>query len=125
LKITFSAIKNLTNIFSTIDQNKLSFRTKYKISKLLKATKDEEEFYNSKFIEIITSFCELDEQGNPIIKDNNYIIKKDCIEECGVKMNELNTLEVDLPDIKFTPEELERTSLTIDQIMLIVDFIEE
>ena len=77
-------------------------------------------------MELITTYAAKDSSGNPVVNDNGAVkIIQDKLKEAGVAMNELNNTEVDKPNIKFTLEELEELKLSIGDMYLLDEFIEE
>ena len=56
---------------------------------------------------------------------NGVQIRKDSLVECKKAMDELNELTITLPDIKFKLEELEPINLKLDDLALLMPFIDE
>lgn len=94
-----------------------------KVVKFIKAIETETDFYNEKYSEIISRHAEKDKNGNIIRCENGLKIKKDCIDSCTKDINELNNLEVEKPNVLFTPDELEKCDLTGNDIYAIYPFI--
>ena len=69
-------------------------------------------------------FLEKDENGIPKVNESGgYKIKKDKITECFSLMNKMNNLEVQLPDLFFSFDELEELDLTLEQLETLEPFI--
>lgn len=111
-------IINFNAFYEAVKDKALSFKTSYKLAKIAKAVEVETEFYREKFREIILECAELDENGAPITTDDGEGIKlrPGTEGECAQKINELQTMEVEFPDIKLTLDEFDGIDLTIDQV---------
>ena len=113
-------------IFVQIAQTKISSKLAYKIMKFYKSIEVEEKFYNSKKTEIINLYSEKDSTGYPVVDDNdNVVIIPDKIQEAHEAMNELNNINVEIPNIKFTLDELEELKLSVADMYILDAFIEE
>lgn len=127
MKLKMSQLLNIKSIFDTIKEKKLPIRTAYKINKLFSPIDNEFSFYQQKFGEIVLEYGKKDENGNFIyaadgasieIMDGRQV-------ECQAKVEELNSIEIDLPDIKFTLDELDGLNFTLGQLECLMPFIEE
>lgn len=127
MNLQMAKVVDLQSLHEKIRTQKLSIKVAYKISKLFAAVEKEVDFYREKLQEIIDKYGEKDENGNPVPADNGFGIKvqKDKIEECQKDLNELFALDVELPDIKFTLDELDPFELTVDDFTMLLPFIEE
>lgn len=113
-------------IFSQFAQTKISSKLAYKIMKFCKSVATEEEFYNMKRNEIIDTYATKDENGQIVTDDNGMIvIIKDRIADANKAMNDLNNIEVDVPNIKFTLDELDSLELSVAEMFTLDAFIEE
>ena len=123
-------ISNLTNFSSFLNvvrTPKLPFKTAYKLSKLSKAIEDEVAFYREKMQELIDEYGQKDEDGNLVFIDNGQgiALKPETQAECHAKIAELEALDVELPDIKFSVDEFADTTLSLEELQPILPFIEE
>lgn len=118
-------IINFGYFYNEVKAEKLSFKVLYKLSILAKAIDEKTEFYREKLREILREYGELDENGNLIpTEDGNGIKLKPGTEpECTVKVNELQALDVELPDIKFDIDDFGDIELTMDVFNLITPFL--
>ena len=83
MKITIYQLISTLNIEKELLPQKLPIRTAYNLSKIFARAREELEFYQEKFKEIITQYGEKDENGNLIFLENeNVSIQKDKVEEC-------------------------------------------
>ncbi len=97
----------------------------YKIMKLIKNTQNDCDFYQEKFNTILNEYGEKDEKGQLIQAEGGIKIQDGKMDECTTKIKELNETEVELPNIKFTLDELSPYSFSISDMMLIDELIQE
>lgn len=113
-------------IFSKFAEVKIPSRLAYKIMKFCKAVAEEEEFYNTKRQELIDTYAVKDENGQVVVSDNNMIsIIPDKMNEANAAMQDLNNLEVEAPNIKFSLDELNGLELSVADMFVLDVFIEE
>lgn len=113
------------NVFSPHFMAKLKPSLSYKIYKLCRFAEQEEQFYNEKRNAIIEEFAERDENGFIINNDGMIKIIPDNIDDAQNAMNELNAINIDVPRIKFTLDELSEIKLSVHDIAALDGFIEE
>lgn len=117
---------NATKIFGQVVQEKISPRLAYKILKLCKGAAEEEQFYDKKRTEIIQEYAVKDDNGQVKTSEDGMIsIIPDKITEANKAIQELNELEVEAPNIKFTLDELEELKLSVSDMFVLEAFIEE
>lgn len=111
--------------YNEVKTAKLSFKALYKLSTLSKAIEEKTTFYREKFQEILHEYGEIDENGNLVPTDdgNGIKVKIETQQECFSKINELQMLEVELPDIKFDIEDFGNIELTMEVFRLITPFL--
>lgn len=99
----------------------------FKFLKLFGNLDKEKTFYEEKFNKILETYAEQNEDGTlKLTEDKNGVqIRKDSLVECKKAMDELNELTITLPDIKFKLEELEPINLKLDDLALLMPFIDE
>lgn len=114
----------LERLLSSIKDKQFSIQTQYKFLKINKIIRDELGVVEEQRRMILNSYAEFDEKGRLILgPDGGIKIKSECIEECAQKMVELNELEIQMPDIYFSLDELEPIGLTLGQLELLEPFI--
>lgn len=117
---------NTANIFNQFAQIKISSKLAYKIMKFCKSVATEEEFYNKKRNEIIDEYAVKDETGQVVADDDGIIkIMPDKIAEASAAMTELNSVDVGVPNVKFTLDELEELEFSVFDMFALDAFIEE
>lgn len=121
------SILNFPNLYEIVKNQKLPIKTAYKLAKLSKNVQGEIDFYREKFQALIWEYGEIDENGQLVPTEDGAGIKlKPGTEsECYSAIQELQDLEIILPDITFTLEEFSNIELTMAEIEPILPFIEE
>lgn len=125
MKLMFSQLLPIQQIYPITD--KLPFKTAYKFAKLGEIIESETKFFQEKMQEIISNYSEKDENGQPALAEDGASIKiqEAKVAECQKEINELNNVEVELPNIFFTIEELEALSLTAQQAYALMPLIKD
>lgn len=117
---------NTARIFNQFAQTKLPSKLAYKIMKFCKSVATEEEFYNTKRNEIIDTYAVKDENGQVVATDDGMIkIIPGKIDEANAALQELNDIEVEAPNVRFTLDELEGLELSVADMFALDAFIEE
>ena len=120
-------IIDFASFYTEVKSTKLPLKTLFKLSNLSKAIEDKLEFYQEHFQAILKEYGELDENNNLIPTDDGRGIKvrpgteMDCME----KINELQSLEIELPDILFDIEEFGDIELTLEIFNIITPFLKQ
>ena len=127
MKLTLQSILNFPEFFPLTTTTRLPIKTAYKLSRLATAVEQEINFYRTKLREILAEYCQKDEEGNyiPTADGQGFRIIEGKEAECRKAMEELDTLEVELPDIMFDIEEFEGLELKISELNGIMPFIKE
>lgn len=118
-------ILNFPQFYANTSSVRLPIKTAYKLSRLSTAINTEIEFYQNRFREIVTEYCETDENGNFIPTENGqgFQLRPGTEVECNAAVNELHSLEIILPDITFSIEEFEGMELSVQDMEGIIPFI--
>ena len=104
----------------------VNFKTSFKFMKFLKATDEDEKFYNEKREELIKTFATKDENGKIVIENNQYKFTDENLAEINKQISELAVTEVEIPEtLKFSSEELEKMEFTIEEVSAIYELIKE
>lgn len=117
-------LKELSKIIDKIKEKTFDINTQYKFIKISKVIREEEELINEQQFLLLKQYAEKNEDGQFIVnKDGGFKIKEDCVEECGLKIIEINNRQITLPDIYFSLDELEPLGLTLGELELLEPFI--
>ena len=122
----FNQIEPLYSFLSQeISTKEMPIKLSYKFSKLLTSVNTEFEFYQKKVSEILQKYGQKDDKGDFIVKDGSIPFQEEYKEIASNQFEDLCKLEVTLPEIKFTLEELDCLTLTPQQVTLLLPFITE
>lgn len=117
---------NAGSVLNQFGQVKVSSKLAYKIMKFYKCIAVEEEFYNMKRNEIIQEYAVKDENGQVIADERGMVkIAPDMVAKANAAMQELNALEVEAPNVRFTLAELEGLEVSAADMFALDDFIDE
>ena len=127
MQVKMQDILGYLTFYEAAKDQKIPLKTAYKLAQLSKAIEGEVGFYQEKLRAIIKEYGQLDEEGNPILTEEGTGVKlrAGVEEECYNAMNELQEIEVTLPDVKITADELENMQLTIIEMNYIIPFLKE
>ncbi len=118
----------LNQIRPKIVNSKMSIKTTYKFSRLFKEVEEQANFFDTTLSNIIAQYGQRDEKGEYVLTEdkNGVMIQEDKKNECLAKINELNNLEINLNYVPaFNLDELEFLDLTVDEMTILMPFIEE
>lgn len=127
MQIKMAKVLNLNPIYQKIKAQVIPVKTAYKFSKLFSVLDKEAHFYSEELNKLIMEYAERDETGAPKMIDNGtgVQLQKEYIKLVQEKCNELWNLDVDVPDVNFTLEELDKLELSIEEFDLLFPFITE
>ena len=124
MTIKSSTIQELEKIFSEINNKQFNIETQYKFIKIKKKLKEEIEIINNQIQILIDNYGEKDKNNNLILTENGGIkIKAEALQECENKIKAINELNIQLPDIYFSLEELKPLNLSFYQLEILEPFI--
>ena len=104
----------------------LPIRVSYGLAKILLKLEQEVNFYKNQYVLLLKTYGETDSEGNIISGiDNSIKIKEGLEEECSKKIEELNSLEIELPDFELSLDDLEGIELSAAEVAILVPFIKE
>lgn len=124
MTIKSSTIQELEKIFSEINNKQFNIETQYKFIKIKKKLKEEIEIINNQIQILIDNYGEKDKNNNLVLTENGGIkIKAEALQECENKIKAINELNIQLPDIYFSLEELKPLNLSFYQLEILEPFI--
>lgn len=115
----------IRKILNSHTQDAMSTTLAYKIMKFIKQTESEETFYTNKLQEIINKYAKRDENGEYVYEGDGVKIVEGKVNECNNEINDLAATDVEIPNIKFTLDELAPLSFTVADLYLLDDVIKE
>lgn len=118
------SIGKINSIINKIKLKVFSIETQYKFLRIKKIVENELEIYNEQKDLLVQQYSEKDEGGKIKIDSNNkVIIKKELLKDCAARLHELNSMQISMPDLYFTLDELDGLGLTLDDLMCLEPFI--
>lgn len=120
--------KNISGILKTIktvSDKKFDIKLQYKFIKIQKALDEELQIYQNQLFENCKEFFEKDENGQFNVSDGGYAINPDKIQECEQVIRRIDEMEIQIPDIYLSLDELESLDLTYTELMVFECFIKE
>lgn len=117
----------LQPVYDLIKKKTLPIKTAYKLSRLFKVIDDEARFYTEQLNNIIEQYALRDENGNKVTTNegNSIQIAPDYVELTSQKINELLSLDVELPDLMFSLDELDSLGLTMEEVNAFFPLIQD
>ena len=120
MKVTMNQAMTIKNILGKIADEQLPIKTSYKIMKVVIAIETEEKFFNQKFAALVEKFGEKDEEGKYVyVDDSNIKIVEESREECEKEIKELQELEIEIPDYKFTIEDFYGANFSAREVFML------
>ena len=120
-------IIDFPSFFEKVKSQKLPFKTSYRLTILTQEIGKHINFYQEKFRELIFTYSEKDEAGNPVTTDDGQGIKlaEATRQEAYNQLTELRSLDVELPDTKFSIDDFSDVELSPMEMNIILPFIAE
>ena len=126
MKITMSQAFALNSLCEKLSDQQLPLRLSYKIAKGLNLISTELDFYKKQYALCLKAYAQQNSDGNFEMTDNGNIkIKPGSEEECIKRLQELDSMEFELPNFEFTLEELDGLNFTINDMKVLSPFIKE
>ena len=124
---TQSKLIHFSKFYNEVKATKIPVKTAYKLNKLANAIDEQNRFYGEQLNLILGDCAEHDEDGNYIPTNDNIGVKilDYKKQEFVDRMNELLSLEVELPSITFDIEEFGNIELTMESFNIITPFLTE
>ena len=121
----YSKIEILYTTLAELSNKEMPIKISYRIAKILDALGGEYDFYRKKIQNILQKYGEKDDEGQLIIKDNQVPFIKEYADAATKELEELQNIDINLPDVKINISELEDIKLTPLQVNALKPFIEE
>lgn len=114
------------HVFENYLDEKMPPAVAYKIMKLVRAAESEEAFYQKELQKLIEQYGKRNDNGSLVVtEDGNILLSEDTLQECHRRIDELESLDVDAPNISFTLDELSCVSMTVREMDAISAFISD
>ena len=117
----------LQPVYDLIKKKTLPIKTAYKLSRLFKVIDSEARFYTEQLNTIIEQYALRDENGDKVTTNegNSIQIAPEYIDSTSQKINELLSLDVELPDLMFSLDELDSLGLTMEEVNAFFPLIQD
>lgn len=127
MQLKMQDILGFSACYESIKVQKLPMKVAYRLAQLAKAADNEMQFYRDKLQAIVMEYGEMDSNGQPVPTEDGEGIKLKSGSEaaCYKAMQELQEIEINMPDIFFTVEELDTIELSAIEISTLLPFIKE
>ena len=113
------------NVLISFIKERMSPKLSYKLMKFISKIEMEEKFFGEKVRDIINTYGERDENNELVSIDNKIKIRESAEDDCNKAFAELDAVEVEAPNITFTLEELSEIKLSVEDMVILEDFIVE
>ena len=122
----WQALKTL-EVYKRIKNQYLPAKVAYKFNKLYNELEKSSIFYSEELSKIITKYSDKNEDGTPImLEDNSGVkIKEDFIQEAQIKCDELWNLDIDAPNVQINLSDLDSIKLSVEELNAMFPFIKE
>lgn len=122
MKIKKNDMISIINLINKMKNRIFNVETQYKLLKLKRKLQEEQITYEQE-INDLSQFIE--RENGKYIKDRNggYKIYAEKQVECEEFVKRLNSLEVQLPEIYFSLDELENLQLSLEDLEILMPFI--
>lgn len=113
--------------FAKVKSQKLPFKTSYRLTMLAQEIEKHIAYYQEQFRNLLNEYGQKDENDNLIPTSDGQGIRllEDKIEEAYTKINELRTLEVELPDYTLCAGDFDNIELSPEEMVVIIPFIKD
>ncbi len=120
-------VLSLRTLLIRLNTKKLSIKTAYKLMKLVEFFESEAKFYQDEFNSIIDKYGEKGEDGNYQFTEDGSAIKiiEGKEDECQAALDALQNVECVAPSISFKIDEFEGVDVTLDELSVLMPFIDE
>lgn len=119
-------IEKLMKIIDKLRDQNFNILTQYKFIQIAKALENEQDILQEQISSLIIDYGERDEQEHLIQDESKGIkIKKEYLKECSQKIYDIYELNIQMPDIYFSFDELDSLNLTLGELELLEPFIKE
>lgn len=126
MKITIGQVFKILDIYKSVKELKAPAKVAYKFNKLCTSLDNDVKFYNEELNKIIQQYGEKEDDGSfKRTQTGDIKIQSDFIVTAQKEVYALWDLEVDVPDITFTVDELDGLQLSIENFNAMLPFIVE
>jgi len=126
MKIEMGQVFRILDIYKKVKELKVPAKVAYKFNKLCASLDGEAKFYNDELNKILQQYGEKEENGAfKRTEEGGIQIMEGQIEAAQKEIDNLWSLEIEVPDITFTLDELDGLQLSIEEFNGMLPFITE
>lgn len=127
MKIKMYQVVALSTALAQFTSARLHIKTAYKVSKLSQVVVNEMNFYTEKMNEIIQKYGRRNEDGSLMFSEDGttVLLRKEDLSECQKEMNELDEVDVEVPDVKFSIDDFGDCEISLQEMNALSPFIDE
>ena len=126
MKCSVEVCQGIKDLIIKIKDKSFSIKTQYKFLKLAKALDSELGVVNEQKQMLLDKYAQKNENGEYETTENGGIkVEPDKLQEFLAAIDEIDAMQIELPDISFTLEELDSLELSLGEIYYLENFIED
>lgn len=119
-------IQPILYVMEELKDKKFNVELQYKFIKLKKSLTDELAIYQEQVFDNCKDFFEVDENGEYVVSpEGGYAIQKEKIKECNMMIYNLDNVDVQIPDMYLSLDELDGLGLSLASLEVLERFIKE
>jgi hypothetical protein len=115
---------NARRVIQKYATEKISMALAYKMMKIMRNTDSDEEFYSTRFREIINSYGQKDEDGKLVLSGEAISLIPDTASDCQKAIKELEDTEVEM-SLKLPLAELSELKMSMTDLFALENLIQE
>lgn len=118
---------DLRSLYEELEAKKMEVGLAYKFLKLGSILDSELKIYEIEMQKILDEYGEKDENNELVLAEDkkSVIIKEDLIPKCKEDLDKLYDFEIEIKDLSFCLEEIEKLEVTLQQMRILMPLLEE
>jgi hypothetical protein len=126
MKFTNQKLINDIGVLRNIAQKQLPVKISYAIAKNISKVDSELKIYNKERQKLVDKYAEKDKNGQPKInKNNQYNIKKECMEDWNRDVQELLSISVELDVFTFSVDLLDGFNISPAEMGVLARMVDD
>ena len=125
MKLEIHEALQIKRILMPFSEQKLPIKTSYKMVKLISNIEKEGVIFDEQLQKLLAEYAVKNEEGKIDFVDGGIAIEKGKEDEFYKEFDELNSIEIEIADIKFTVEELSNLEISPKDLYQLDKIIEE
>ena len=125
MKLEVHEALQIKRILMPLTEQKMPIKTSYKMMKLISNIEKEGEFFDQQLKKLLEEYAIKDDKGQVDFHDGRVAIEKGKEDTFYKELEELNSIEIEIPELKFSIEELDNLEISPKDLYLLDKIIEE